>query len=295
MKKNFTISSLEQLKNDGKEILFIAVNRETATNSTNVKGKVKSLKEYGVCSPLILLPAKYAADENLTLLDSMGTTITEEQRIANSYVILDGNNRYKAYLAIAEEKKNKEAKGEIPEIGKGLDDIPCIIQQEQPSNGVLKTLIEMNTTAISWKGGDYIRTAAKLNPDNEAMKWANEMTKAKMSLSTISLFLTFDNKLKPTEVAKLIKTGEMGCACNVERAKRIYNALTEAGFSQKDINKRYLISFIRAQGEDMGIALDAFKMLSEEEVKYISENLKDFGNPFVAVEAKMQDLKAQRA
>ncbi|MBD5225837.1 MAG: hypothetical protein HDS68_07770 [Bacteroidales bacterium] len=293
-KENIVLSSLNTLHNDGKEIIFIAVNRETPANSTNVKGKVESLKQYGVQMPLMLIPAGFAAEEGLELVDNNLTPVTDAQRISNAFVILDGNNRYKAYKEIQKQQKEAVAKGRAYDAGKGLDDIVCFIQTEKPEKGVLNTLIEVNTTAISWKGGDYIRTAAKLNPEDAAINWANEMSKAKMSLSTISLFLTFDSKLKPQTVADFIKGGKLGCKCNVERAKRIYETFIAAGFKQKDINKRYLIKFVISQGEDLGIALEAFKALTEGEVQYISENLKDTGNPFEAVEARIEQLKAQK-
>lgn len=291
---NISITTLNTLLNDGKEIIFIAVNRETPSNSTNVKGKVESLKQYGVQMPLMLIPAVYAAEEGLELVDNNLTPVTDPQRISNAFVILDGNNRYKAYKEIQKQQKEAELKGRAFDAGKGLDDIVCFIQTEKPEKGVLNTLIEVNTTAISWKGGDYMRTAAKLNPDNEAINWANEMMKAKMSLSTISLFLTFDSKLKPQNVAGLIKGNGLGCKVNLERAKRIYEALVDAGFKQKDINKRYLIKFIISHADELENTLKAFKDLTEREVKHISENLKDFGNPFEAVEAKIEQLKAQQ-
>lgn len=290
--ETISFSTLNSLRRDGKEILFIAVNRETPSNSTNVKGKVESLKQYGVQMPLMLIPAEFAAEEGLELVDNNLTPVTDPQRISNAFVILDGNNRYKAFKEIQKQQKEAVAKGKAYDAGKGLDDIVCFIQMEKPEKGVLNTLIEVNTTAISWKGGDYMRTAAKLNPENEAINWANEMMVAKMSLSTISLFLTFDSKLKPQNVAGLIKGNELGCKLNMERAKKIYNALVEAGFKQKDINKRYLIKFIISHADELDKALEAFKSLTEGEVKHISENLKDFGNPFEAVEAKIEQLKA---
>ena len=90
-KENIVLSSLNTLHNDGKEIIFIAVNRETPANSTNVKGKVESLKQYGVQMPLMLIPAGFAAEEGLELVDNNLTPVTDPQRISNAYVILDGN------------------------------------------------------------------------------------------------------------------------------------------------------------------------------------------------------------
>lgn len=282
-----TLSTISTLANEGKEILFISVNRETPASSSNVKGKMKSLKEYGVCSPLILLPAKYAAEEGLELLDDKGTLVTDAQRIDNAYVITDGNNRYKAFLAIASEKAKAEANGKEYDEGKGLDEIPCIIQNEKPELGVLKTLIEMNTTAISWKGFDYAKTAAKLNPDNEVMALAVELIEGKMSLSTISLFLSFGKSLTPKAIANLIKTGKLEGDYKVERARKVLNALREAGFEQKVINKRYLIEFIIREADQLDKVLDAFKQLTKEEVSYISDSLGKSADALDAVKVRI--------
>lgn len=290
MKKTaFTISSIETLKENGNAIVFISVNRETPSNSSNVKGKVTSMKTYGVCSPLILLPAKYAAEEGLELIDDKGSTVTDEQLIANSYVILDGNNRYKAYLAIVKEAKKNEANGKEANAGKGLEDIVCLIQNEKPEMGVLKTLIEMNTTAISWKGGDYAKTASKLNPDNDIMSLVVELTEAKMSLSSISQYLTFGKKLTPKALSNFIKTGELenADAYNVGRAKKVLEALKEAGFAQKIINKRYLIEYIINKADQLDKVLDAFKQLTEDEVKYISAEIGKDADALAAVNRNM--------
>lgn len=286
---NLSLTSIAKLANDGKEILFISVNRETPASSSNVKGKMKSLKEYGVCSPLILLPAKYAAEEGLELLDDKGSLVKDEERIKNAYVITDGNNRYKAYLAIGAEKAKAIANGKEYEEGKGLDEIPCIIQNEKPELGVLKTLIEMNTTAISWKGFDYAKTAAKLNPDNEVMKLVVELVDGKMSLSTISLFLCFGKSLTPKAIANLIKTGKLEGEGDykVERARKVLDALKEAGFSQKIINKRYLIEFVIREADQLDKVLEAFKQLTPEEVAYISDSLGKTSEALDAVKAKI--------
>lgn len=287
--ENFKISTIQTLNAEGKTILFISVNRETPSNSSNVKGKVTSLKDYGVCSPLILLPAKYAAEEGLELLNDKGSTVTDEQLIANSYVILDGNNRYKAYLAIAAEAKKNKDNGKEANAGKGLEDIVCLIQNEKPEMGVLRTLIEMNTTAISWKGIDYAKTAKKLHPDNEVMKMVVKLVDAKMSLSSISHYLTFGKKLTPKALSNFIKTGELenADAYNVARATKVLDALNEAGFAQKIINKRYLIEFITERADQLDKVLDAFKQLTKAEVEYISNELGKDTEALAAVKAKL--------
>ncbi len=286
-KDNLSISTINTIIEEGKTILYISENRETAVNSKNVKGKIKSLKEYGVCSPIMLLPAKFAAEEKLTLLDENLSEVKDSDVIDNAFVILDGNNRYKAYLKIKAEKKAADAKGKEYDAGKGLEDIPCIIQSEKPSMGTLKTLIEMNTTAISWAGKDYVKTAFQMNPDDEVMKFVKEMSDKKMSLNTIGLFLSFNGGMPKDSISSLIKEGKMNGEFDVTRARKVYDALINAGFEQSIINKRYLIKFIMSKADKLDKVLDAFESLSSAEVKYISENMSDYFDAFGAVKDKM--------
>lgn len=279
---------IKNVIDEGGEILFVRMNRETVVNGKNVKGKIKSMKEYGVISPLLLLPAKFAYDEKLELWDERLSKVTDEERIKKAYIIMDGNNRYKAYLTIKNEKEKAAANGKEYEAGKGLDDIPCLIADEAPEKGVLNTLIEMNTTSIGWNDKDYIRTAALKFPENELLQYVDELAKKKMSASSISLYVSFGNSLKRAAIANAIKTGKaLEGDYNVERAKRIITALEEAGFEQKAINKRYLIQFIISNADRFDKVLEAIGGLTEGEVTYISDNMGKDANCFNAIKEKM--------
>lgn len=279
---------LQEIVNNGSEILFVRMNRETVVNGKNVKGKIKSMKEYGVISPLLLLPAKFAYDEKLELWDERLSKVTDEERIKKAYIIMDGNNRYKAYLIIKNEKEKAAANGKEYEAGKGLDDIPCLIADEAPEKGVLNTLIEMNTTSIGWNDKDYIRTAALKFPENELLQYVDELAKKKMSASSISLYVSFGNSLKRAAIANAIKTGKaLEGDYNVERAQRIITTLEKAGFEQKAINKRYLIQFIISNADRFDKVLEAIGGLTEGEVTYISDNMGKDTNCFNAIKEKM--------
>ena len=281
-------SNVQEVISNGSEILFIRMNRETVVNGKNVKGKIRSMKEYGVTSPLLLLPAKFAYDEKLELLDEKLSPVTDEERIKKAHIIMDGNNRYKAYLTIKNEKAKADANGKEYEVGKGLDAIPCLIADEAPEKGVLDTLIEMNTTSVSWNDKDYIRTAALKFPKDELLRYVDELAKKKMSASSISLYVSFGNSLKRAAIANAIKTGKaLEGDYNVERAQRIITALKEAGFEQKAINKRYLIQFIISNADRFDKVLEAIGGLTEGEVTYISDNMGKDTNCFNAIKEKM--------
>lgn len=281
-------TTVQEVINGGSEILFIRMNRETVVSGKNVKGKIKSMKEYGVTSPLLLLPAKFAYDEGLELLDEKLSLVTDEERIKKAFINMDGNNRYKAYLTIKNEKAKADANGKEYEVGKGLDAIPCLIADEAPEKGVLNTLIEMNTTSVSWSDKDYIRTAALKFPEDELLQYVDELAKKKMSASSISLYVSFGNSLKRAAIANAIKTSKaLEGDYNVERAKRIITALEDAGFEQKAINKRYLIQFIISNADRFDKVLEAIGELTEDEVTFISDNMGKDTNCFDAIKEKM--------
>lgn len=276
---NFEINNLSELVKNGAEILFVDANRETSNNgkqTPNVKGKINSLKTYGLLQPLTLIPAGYAAEEGLLLVDAEGKEVTDEQRISNSYIILDGNNRYKAYLAIQKEKAEAEAAGTEYKVGKALDEMPCLIQQEKPEEGVLKTLIEMNTTSISWKAKDYGRAAAKLQPNDEVIQFIKEQQDKKMSISTIGYYLTFvKSSITDKKLANVVKGEALDVEVDLPRAKRVLEVLAKAGFKQSKINNRYIIQFIASKADKLDVILDAFGKLTDEQVKAIEANIAD--------------------
>jgi len=284
------ISTLDTIKEEGKGILFIKANRFSPVTGENVKGKIASLKMYGVLTPFQLIPASFADEEGLELLDENGSLVTDADRISNSYCILDGNNRYKARLEIARKANLERSKGKLPDVGKALDDVTIMILQTKPEKGVLSSLMEINTTNVKWKYSDYASTALKLNPDCEILKFIVELReKYSFSPSSISLYLTFNAKhIKEEHIANAIKGGEKEPAyfgkVKLERAKRILSTLRDAGFVNKVIKTKYLIEFLIENADRLEEMLKAISKLSESEVKAISESVgksEDAFNPIL--------------
>ena len=292
------ISTLETIVANGNEILFIKANRSSLVNSENVKGKIQSLKSYGVLTPFQMIPAKIASDDGLELLDEKGMLVTDADRISKGYCILDGNNRYKARLEIRRKAEQDKKSGKVPEVGKGLDDVSVLIYTERPAKGVLSTLMEINTTNVKWKFGDYASTALKLNPDNEILQFIVELKeKYKFSPASISLYLTFnDSYIKESHIANAIKNGEAEPAyfakVKLDRAKRILSTLEGVGFEMKVIKTRYLIKFIIENAEEFDTVLKAFSQLSKEEVDYISSNVGKDPNVFDPITNRMKQAAA---
>lgn len=285
------ISSLETIKAEGKGILFIKANRYVAVASENVKGKMASLKMYGVLTPFQLIPANFASEEGLELLDENGTLVTDAERISNSYCILDGNNRYRARVEIGRKAEQARSKGKLLDVGKALDDVTVMIHQTKPEKGVLSSLMEINTTNVKWKYGDYAATALKLNPDSEILKYIVELKeKHGFPPSSISLYLTFNAKhIKEEHIANAIKSNELEPAyfgkVQLERAEKILSTLRKAGFENKVIKKKYLIEFLIENADKLEGVLNAISQLTEPEVKAISDMLgksEDAFNPIIS-------------
>lgn len=288
------LTTLETLLNSGKEILFIEANRACLVKGSNVKGKISSLKRYGVLTPFQLIPAVFAAEEGLVLLDDKGIEVTDAERIANGFCILDGNNRYKARLEIQRKADKDRASGDVPEVGKGLDDVQVIVHNEKPAKGVLTTLMEINTTNVKWNYGDYASTALKLDSENEILQLIVELKeKSKFSPNTISLYLTFKGgAIKEHHIAEAIKTGNKTPAfykdVKVERARKILSTLRGVGFEDKMLKKRYLIEWIIGEADRLEEVLSAISQLTKAEVVFISDSLGKDPEFYAPILAKLE-------
>ena len=64
------IITLEALQNEGKQIVYLAFNRDVAKKMPHVQRLAKSICEEGLHTPLHLIPATTALAEDIELLDS---------------------------------------------------------------------------------------------------------------------------------------------------------------------------------------------------------------------------------
>lgn len=254
-------STIEELQTKGLEIFFLKDNRDLTP--VNVKGKMTSIKEEGLITPLHLIPAEKAIEEGLEIIDKNGSLVNKENA-ANGFIIGDGNNRYKAIMNLRDKPE---------EAGKGMNPIKCMIDIEM--GNILKKVIEMNNTSVKWKGKDYIKTALNQHKGNETLEFIKELQDKKFSDSTISLILCSDTKLSKiipslvTDITKLPKS------CKLDRAKKFVDAARSVGYPDKYIAKRYLIeSFIDLLKDEHSSEsiLTAMSKMTETEVKFSMDN-----------------------
>lgn len=259
--ENFYYTTIDELKKVGLKIFFLKDNRDLTP--ANVKGKMASIKEDGLITPLHLIPAEKAIEEGLEVIDDKGSLITKEEAELG-FIIVDGNNRYKAIMNLRDKPE---------EAGKGMNPIKCMVDIEM--GNILKKVIEMNNTSIKWKLKDYIKTANNQHKGNETLEFIKELQDKKFSDSTISLILCSDTKLNKiipllvTDISKLPKS------CNLERAKKFIDTARSVGYPDKYISKRYLIEafidLIKAEHTSDAI-LSGMSKMTETEVKFSMDN-----------------------
>ena len=257
---NMKISTVEALKAEGKKIVFLAFNRDVTDKTPHVRRLAKSIKEEGLHTPLHLVPAATAIEEGIEVLDDKGSTVTDGTA---KYVLVDGNNKYKAIQVLRASK----------EPGKAVAPIKCIIDED--AKEIQKMVMSMNNVVKAWSNADSIKAASKLKP-NEVIDFIAAKVKDGFSFSTISLVLTGqNNKIKKDVIMKYnAGTGELP-DCDLKNGKKKLEAMKEAGFSDKFIKSRYLIEKINSlmlKGHNLDDVLAALKSYTENEVQFAEES-----------------------
>lgn len=254
------LTTVEALQAEGKEIVFLAFNRDVTDKIPHVKALAKSIKEEGLHTPLHLVPASTALNEGIELLDSRGCKVTDG---TNKYAVADGNNKYKAIQVL---RSSKDA-------GMAMKPIKCII--DESATDILKMVMTINNVVKPWSYADSIKAASKLNP-NDIINFIQEKVKEGFTHSTLSLLLTGkSSKIKKEVIMKYnAGTGHLP-DCDVERAKKILTAVKKAGFSKKFIHKRYLIEVIDRliwKEHSLNEILDALTSFTKEEIQFAEDN-----------------------
>lgn len=261
--QNPMFRTVGEIQAAGYHLLVMKENRVCDTKGKNVKSKKASIKTYGVITPLHLVPAKFPFEEGLTLLDGYGdnaNVITDPDIISKSFVIEDGNNRYVAWQELRKE-------------GAGPEDIKVAIEYE-PYGKTIERLMEQQKEVCKWSAHDIIRTAAMQSPNNTTLEWAKEMMENKMTVSTLSLYLTgTKDGLKLSNIYKAGTGTSLPVSCNAQRAKRIYETLKRVGFAKKHLNNRYLAQKVYEYNTNgfLDEVLDAFLQLTNAEVTSITD------------------------
>lgn len=270
-----------------KKVAFIAGGINRDINSTNVKAKMKSLASYGQIMPLVVVDGEDVIEAGLSLKEPMSELSIDKENANEYLVIIEGQHRYRAILALREQdekdkKKYDDAVRRWQKDGSKPEDKPEVYTPKAPSKTMamfplnetekIQIMIsEMNNTSVKWAKGDFVRQAFALYPDNEVLKFIVKYMdmkhqKAKggvddmlpnggFSLTTLSKYLTYSTDIKESVIAETCKYGEdiltkyMGCEPNklVERAEEIIKAGLDAGFNYRFLAKGFFIDWVAKQ------------------------------------------------
>ena len=140
------ISTVEALQAERKQIVFLAFNRDVTDKTPHVRRLAKSIKEVGLLTPLLLVPAPIALEEGVELLDSKGSKVTEGE---NKLVLADGNNKFKAIHVL---RKSGDS-------GKAAEPINCIIDED--AKNIQEMVMIMNNEGKPWSYADAIKAEEK--------------------------------------------------------------------------------------------------------------------------------------
>lgn len=186
------IYSLTELTEQGKKIGRLSLNRPL--NPSIIKAKKKSIKEYGLLVPAIIVDAKDVKDLDVVDFET-GEKVTDD----NYVVLLDANHRYAAYLEL---KKEGKYDGEF-----------YFIYSLNPSVSIQKQLSEINIASNPWKGADYINGVLMNGNDSKLMKEMGKLADDGYSLSAASKWLTF-SEVKKEKLVAIMNGKSDGIAAN---------------------------------------------------------------------------------
>lgn len=229
----------------GKKVAFTNANRKI--DKSVVKTKKESIKNKGLLLPIVVVDAKELAGKKFELYDADTSEKLSEDKLESYLVIVDGQHRYKAIKELEKEK------------------VLCDIWLMYPLNkklAIANLIMEINSTAVNWKNGNYADVLYKLKPDNEALKFLHDYSNMKhkrpkkgesddglpnngYGLSVLSKYLTFSKKINKSCLYKFVQAPDSELPnCNVKRAKYIIDYFIYKGFTHRYLTHRFFIDKI---------------------------------------------------
>lgn len=262
--KNFVID----FESQSVEFKFMVTNRDVVTNS-NLR---QEIQKYGIAQDLIVMPiGEYDGQLN----DSIGFKFGEGES-AGVYVVIDGQHRLTCLNEIVAKIQKVKAENEALKDEKKKKYIPSLASTEIPLKvvdreyverygGIDNYVIMLNNTGKKWSNKDFIINAYQRNEDSFELRVINCLTKDKMSISTISRWLSGNTKVINNKSLQRLVKGEQINGIDATEAMKLYLALQTLGFSKSFLNKRYMIDAIndlKKSGEEDKVLLKLSKITS---------------------------------
>ena len=218
----FQIFSSSYLKARGYKLAFSSSNR--VPQKMALTKKKKSIGQFGVLAPCLIVPAAKCIKEGLEIVDENGKPVTEDTPGFNLYlVVIDGGHRV---VAVAELNKKRSDD----------DKIECYFYLPFNDNvPVYELLRQSNIVTTPWSGSTYLSSlimakdeAAKnrmltwvesmsgISGDTAAWQWAT--LKRKVPTKTQLIKASGDDEKAKVAYSKISDTS------NFEAGKRLYEA-----------------------------------------------------------------------
>lgn len=261
-------NSVIDINSQSVEFKFMVTNRDVVTNS-NLR---QDIQKYGIAQDLIVMPIE---EYDGKLNDSIGFRFGEGES-AGVYVVIDGQHRLTCLNEIVAKIDKIKAENEAIKDKKKQKDVPTLASTEIPLKvvdrkyverygGIDNYVIMLNNTGKKWSNKDFIVNAYQRNEDSFELRVINCFTKDKMSISTISRWLSGNTKVINNKSLQRLVKGEQINGIDATEAMKLYLALQTLGFSKSFLNKRYMIDAIndlKKSGEEDKVLLKLSKITS---------------------------------
>lgn len=261
-------NSVIDINSQSVEFKFMVTNRDVVTNS-NLR---QDIQKYGIAQDLIVMPI---GEYDGKLNDSIGFRFGEGES-AGVYVVIDGQHRLTCLNEIVAKIDKIMAENEAIKDEKKKKAVPSLASTEIPLKvvdrkyverygGIDNYVIMLNNTSKKWSNKDFIVNAYQRNEDSFELRVINCFTKDKMSISTISRWLSGNTKVINNKSLQRLVKGEQINGIDATEAMKLYLALQTLGFSKSFLNKRYMIDAIndlKKSGEEDKVLLKLSKITS---------------------------------
>ena len=267
---------LVDFKTQSVEFKFMVTNRDVVTNS-NLR---QDIQTYGIAQDLIVMPID---EYDGKLNDSINFKFGEGES-AGVYVVIDGQHRLTCLNDIVTKIQKVKADNEAIKDEKKKKTVPTLASTEIPLKvvdreyvnrfgGIDNYVIMLNNTGKKWSNKDFIINAYQRNEESFELRVINRLTEDKMSISTISRWLSGNTKVINNKSLQRLVKGEPISGIEAEKAMKLYLALQTLGFSKSFLNKRYMIDAIndlKKSGEEEKTLLKLSKITSIKAIESVS-------------------------
>ena len=266
-------NSVIDINSQSVEFKFMVTNRDVVTNR-NLR---QDIQKYGIAQDLIVMPIE---EYDGKLNDSIGFRFGEGES-AGVYVVIDGQHRLTCLNEIVAKIDKIKAENEAIKDKKKQKDVPTLASTEIPLKvvdrkyverygGIDNYVIMLNNTGKKWSNKDFIVNAYQRNEDSFELRVINRLTEDKMSISTISRWLSGNTKVINNKSLQSLVNGEPINGIDATKAMKLYLALQTLGFSKSFLNKRYMIDAIndlKKSGEEEKTFLKLSKITSISQIE----------------------------